>query len=219
MTAARWLARARLFALLLLAVAGGSAARAQSSDAWRPLFDGKTLTNWESTKFGGEGPVKVENGQIILEAGKSMTGITWTGAALPTTNYEIALQAMRVEGRDFFAGVTFPVGDSFCSLILGGWGGTVCGISSLDGEDAAHNETRKLHRLNNKRWYKIRLRVLPDKLMAWLDDEKIIDVSTKGKEISVRQDIDQSKPFGLASWQTTAAIRDIKIRKVGEGEK
>ena len=42
-----------------------------SDQGWQPLFDGKTLTNWQSTKFGGEGAVKVENGQIILDAGRA----------------------------------------------------------------------------------------------------------------------------------------------------
>src|ERR1043165_7580275 len=84
---------------------------AQRDAGWQPLFDG-TLTNWQPSKFNAEGAVKVEDGRIVLDTGKSMTGITWAGAALPTTNYENALQAMRVEGRDFFAGVTFPVGDS-----------------------------------------------------------------------------------------------------------
>ena len=120
-------------------------ARAQGTkpaDAgWQALFDGKTLGSWQPSKFGGDGGVRVDNGQIILETGKPFTGITWAGPELPTTNYEIALQAMRVEGRDFFAGVTFPVGDSSCSLILGGWGGTVIGLSSVNSEDASQNET------------------------------------------------------------------------------
>src|SRR5258706_6796798 len=124
---------ARLFALSAWVVLGTLAGADQSQPgkeaepAWQPLFDGKTLTSGQSTKFIGEGAVKVENGQIILEAGRNLTGITWAGPDLPATNYEIALEAMRVEGHDFFAGVTFPVADSFCSLILGGWGGTVVG--------------------------------------------------------------------------------------------
>ena len=123
---------------------------------WKPLFDGKTLTNWQPTKFVGEGAVKVENGQIILEAGKDLTGITWTGEKPPDRNYELTLQAMRVEGRDFFAGVTFPVGDSFCSLILGGWGGTVVGLSSINGMDASENETSQSIEFTSGRWYTIR---------------------------------------------------------------
>ena len=62
------------------------------------LFDGKTLTNWKSTPFGGEGAVNVEDGQIVLFAGGDMTGVTWAGPALPTTGYELALQAMSEAG-------------------------------------------------------------------------------------------------------------------------
>src|SRR5918999_5730658 len=130
-----------LVVLGVLTAADGAQTGRAADPAWEPLFDGKTLTNWQSTKFIGEGPVKVENGQIILESGNDLTGITWTGPKLPTTNYEIALEAMRVEGSDFFAGVTFPVADSFCSLILGGWGGQVIGLSSIGGMDASENET------------------------------------------------------------------------------
>lgn len=130
--------------LLVFATSSVSAqapAPKSTEPGWQPLFDGKTLANWQTTKFAGDGGVTVENGQIILGTGRPLTGITWAGAELPTTNYEVALEAMRVEGRDFFAGVTFPVADSFCSLILGGWGGTVIGLSSINGMDASENET------------------------------------------------------------------------------
>ena len=81
----------------LTAMPSSALAQAAPAPTWQPLFDGKTLSNWQSTKFGGEGAVKVENGQIVLEAGTTLSGITWSGPELPTTNYEIALQAMRVE--------------------------------------------------------------------------------------------------------------------------
>src|SRR3954471_16574113 len=68
--------------------------------AEEPLFDGKTLTNWRPSKFFGQGEVTSENGEIVLAAGKDLTGITWSGPALPTTNYELTLQARRLEGRD-----------------------------------------------------------------------------------------------------------------------
>ena len=58
-----------------------------------------------------------------------MTGITWTNE-VPTNNYEISLEAMRVEGSDFFCALTFPVGNDPCSFIVGGWGGGVVGLSS-----------------------------------------------------------------------------------------
>ena len=48
----------------------------------------------------------MEDGAIVL--GKvDLTGITGTGE-FPKFNYELQMEAMRVEGSDFFAGITFP---------------------------------------------------------------------------------------------------------------
>jgi len=200
--------------LVLLSLGAAALAQTGSEQAWRPLFDGTTLTNWQSTKFVGEGAVTVENGQIILEAGRSLTGITWSGPELPTTNYEIALQAMRVEGSDFFAGVTFPVADSFCSLILGGWGGTVVGLSSINGMDASENETSQSVQFESGRWYSIRIRVTPATIEAWLDERQIINQSLKGNKIGTRFEVEPSQPLGVASWQTKAALRDLRLRRL-----
>ncbi len=176
------------------------------------LFDGTTLTGWRESDFAGHGEVKVKDGKIILGMGV-MTGITWTGD-IPRMNYEVSLEAMRVEGSDFFCGLTFPVGTNPCSLIVGGWGGGVVGLSSLDGEDAANNETTKYMSFENGRWYSIRLRILPEKIQAWIDNEKLVDVSTKERRISIRFEVEPSVPFGIASWSTAAALRNISIRRL-----
>jgi hypothetical protein len=181
---------------------------------WQPLFDGKTLASWESSKFTGEGAIKVENGQIVLETGRTLTGITWTGPELPRTNYEIALQAMRVDGRDFFAGVTFPVADSFCSLILGGWGGTVIGLSSVNSEDASQNQTSQSMDFESNRWYNVRIRVTPAKIEVWLDEKQIISQDLKDNKITIRIEMEPSKPLGIASYKTKAALRDIRLRRL-----
>lgn len=208
----------RCVAIVLLMTSLGAVDHAQTGTtkepAWQALFDGKTLANWQPTKFTGAGAVKVENGQVILEAGGALTGITWAGPELPTTNYEIALQAMRVEGRDFFAGLTFPVADSFCSLILGGWGGTVIGLSSINGVDASENETSQSIDFESGRWYNIRIRVTPAKIEAWLDDRQIISQDLKGNKISTRVEVDLSQPLGVASWRTKSALRDFRLRRL-----
>jgi hypothetical protein len=188
--------------------------RAPDTSAWQPLFDGKTLANWRSTKFIGEGAVRVENGEIILEAGRDLTGVTWTGPELPATNYELALQARRVEGSDFFAGVTFPVADSFCSLILGGWGGQVVGLSSINGMDASENQTSQSVDFELGRWYAIRIRVTPAKIEAWLDERQIINQDLKGNKVDTRLEVDPSRPLGVASWRTKSALRDIRLRRL-----
>jgi hypothetical protein len=180
------------------------------------LFDGKTLGQWKITDFGGQGEVYVKDGSIYLEMGNDLTGINWTGP-LVRMNYEINLEAMRVNGSDFFCGLTFPVGDNCCSLILGGWGGQVCGLSNIDYYDAANNETTRIISFENGKWYHVRLRVTPGKIEASLDDEKLVDIETAGRHIDTRAEVDLSKPLGIASWRTTAAIRNIVLTKLDSG--
>jgi hypothetical protein len=183
-------------------------------EGWQSMFDGQTPAGWSTTPFAGHGEVKIEFGLILLNMGDPFTGINWTND-FPKVNYEIALDAMRVSGSDFFCGLTVPVRDSFCSLIAGGWGGALVGISSLNRMDASENETTKYLTFEQYHWYRIRLRVTEKKIEAWIDTDKLVDVDISDKQISVRPgDIEMSKPLGLACWQTTAAYREIKWRAV-----
>lgn len=192
-----------------------ASAQSTSGTEWQPLFDGKTLANWQPTKFGGEGRVTVEDGRIVLGMGVAdLTGITWAGPKLPTTNYELALQAIRLEGSDFFAGITFPVGDSFCSLILGGWGGTVVGLSNIDAMDASENETSQTINFEERRWYDVRIRVTPAKIQAWLDERPIIDQIITDRRVDTRAEVEPSEPLGVAAWRTKSAVRNIRLRRL-----
>jgi hypothetical protein len=181
---------------------------------WRPLFDGKTLANWKTAEFGAHGDPFVKDGAIVLPVGDPMTGVTWAGAPIPRLDYEITYECQRLDGSDFFGTLTFPVRNSFASLVVGGWGGGVCGISSLDGDDAARNSTTTYKNFENNRWYKMRLRVTHNRLEAWLENEQIVNVDTGGKIISTRSEVDHNKPLGFSSYQSTAAIRNIRIRNV-----
>ena len=187
---------------------------------WKSLFDGKELGKWKSTDFGGQGDVKVEKGELILETGEPLTGVTWQKKdELPTDNFEITLEAMKLKGDDFFCGLTFPVRKSHCSLICGGWGGGLVGISSINNFDASENETTKYQEFKKDKWYKIRVRVADDKIRAWIDDDQFVDVDLKDKKISTRFEVDLSQPLGISAYRTKAALRNIKIRKVEPGEK
>ena len=205
--------------MLLAALSSGSRALAADQQAAATsLFDGKSLGDWEKTAFGGEGDVEVKNGRIVMHTGNPMTGVTWTGK-YPKMNYEISLQAMRVDGSDFFCGLTFPVGDSPCSFIVGGWGGGVVGLSSLNGSDASENETTRYQEFESDRWYTIRVRVTVDKIEAWIDKRQMVDVDTEGMQISIRPEVELSRPLGVSCYMTTAALRDIKLRRLDEAKK
>jgi hypothetical protein len=213
--------RTALTALTLLLATISLRAAAEddrSKSAWKDLFDGKTLKDWKQSGYGGD-ETTVEDGKLVIPSAERLAGITYTGDAVPKINYEVELEARRVEGSDFFVGLTFPVNDSHASLILGGWGGSVCGISSLDDEDANDNATRKIQRFKKGQWYKVRLRVEPKRLQAWLDDQPLIDVDTTGKKVDIRPEIGASKPFGLASFATTAEIKSIRVRALDEAKK
>lgn len=182
---------------------------------WTPLFNGRNLENWAVTDFGGHGPVTVENGEIHIGAGDELSGITWTNGTLPKTGYEISLETEKVQGGDFFCGLTFPVAESSCSLILGGWGGGVIGLSSLDDEDASENETTKYMNFPANRWYAVKLRVTPARIQAWIDADKVVDVLLDGKKVSLRPgSIFMSAPLGIATYETSSAIRNFQIRLI-----
>jgi hypothetical protein len=183
-------------------------------EGWELMFDGKSLAGWRETAFAGHGEVRCESGAVILNMGDPFTGINWTNP-FPKMDYEIALDAMRVMGSDFFCGLTVPVGTNFCSLIVGGWGGSLVGISSLDGMDASENETTKYVNFETGRWYRIRLRVTAKRIEAWIDNDKLVNVTTVDRRISVRPgEIEMSEPMGVAAWQTTAALREMRFRQV-----
>jgi hypothetical protein len=210
--------RRHFLSLLGAGLAAGSASRLHAADAtepaWKSLFDGKTLEGWKITDFSGRADVKVEDGKIILEPGNDLTGITYAGEP-PKMNYEVSLEATRLSGDDFFCGLTFPVGDACVTYVLGGWGGGVAGISSINGMDASENDTTKFLKFDTNKWYRVRVRVTPKVLEAFLDDESMAKVELQDKKLGMRAgEIELSQPFGIASFRTKAALREIKLRKL-----
>jgi hypothetical protein len=189
------------------------AAFAQSkSGEWQSMFDGKTLQGWRETAFTGHGKVRLDNGRIVLGPGAPMTGVTFT-SEFPKSNYEVRFEAARIDGNDFFASLTFPVGDAFCTWVMGGWGGDIVGLSSLDGWDASDNETRSYFDFEKGRWYAFRLQVTPSRITGWIDDKQIVSVEITGRKIGLRPgEIQLSAPFGFASYGTTGALRKIDYR-------
>jgi hypothetical protein len=178
-------------------------------------LEGKTLSGWKKTDFGGRGEISVTNEVIKIGMGAELSGINWTNAAvLPKINYEIELDAMKLEGSDFFCGLTIPFSNSFCTFVVGGWGGGIVGISSVNGADASENDTTRNLYFERNRWYHIRVQVTPQKIVAWIDQDKVVDLEIDGRKISMRGgDIERSVPLGIATWQTSAGIKNIRLKK------
>jgi hypothetical protein len=182
---------------------------------WKPLFDGKSLAGWKVTDFGGEGEVTVDNGQILMRMGQPLTGITWKdGDAIPKDNFEVSLQAMKRKGDDFFCALTFPVRDSHATFVMGGWAGTVVGLSSINGSDASENETTQYEKFDQNKWYTVRVRVADGKVECWIDDKQMVEVELAGKRISTRIEVDPNKPLGICCYNTESALKDIRLRRV-----
>jgi hypothetical protein len=180
-----------------------------------PLFDGKTLDGWKAAGFHKEGKLEVKDGCLRLSAGQPMSGLTLTDASkIPGDRWELEFEARKDDGRDFFVGLTFPLGKSHASLILGGWGGEVCGLSSIDGSDASENETNSHRPFEKGKWYKVKLRVDGAKVKAWVDGEELFDVDTEGRSVNIRIEVAQSRPLGLSTYRTAASYRKIVIRKL-----
>ena len=202
---------------ILLAAVVATAGNAPA-DEWKPLFDGKQLGRWEVVgkfDFRNHGEVEVADGRMVLRAGNPGTAVRLKGD-FPKNDYEVELEAMRVDGEDFFCGMTFPVGDDALTLILGGWGGQVTGLSCLDGEPAAENITVGFREFENGRWYAVRLRVTRQKVEAWVDKDKIVDCDLEDRELSIWFEPETVLPLSIVTWRTTGAVRNIRLREFGE---
>lgn len=209
--------------------AGKVVSKAPESSAFRPLSD-----NWEAASFGGDGAIefktvevkanpkedaktkdsKTSKTQLIeMAMGDPLTGLRWTGP-LTRDHYELRLQARRVEGFDFFVAVTFPVGEEHCSLVVGGWGGGILGISSIDGNDAANNETTQFKDFKTGQWYAFRIRVEKESVKCWIDEEEWVNVNRDNHSFDIRIEMDPCLPLGIANFQCVSEIKGVEIRKL-----
>jgi hypothetical protein len=181
------------------------------------LFNGRDLSGWKIAPFSDSGAVNVvSNGIVSCGIGDPFTGIAYTNTP-PIMNYELSLEAMRTEGSDFFIALTLPVETNFCTVIIGGWSGCLCGVSSVDYADASENQWSEALSLENNRWYVLRVRVTPGVLQVFLNNDlyKARIEFMDSKRLSLRPgDIDKTKPLGLATYRTRALWRSFTLTPI-----
>ena len=201
------------FTLILAAVTSAGTAEPTR------LFNGHDLAGWKIADLFGGGKVDVlPDGTVECGFGNPMTGIAFTNTP-PRMNYELSLQAVRVQGSDFFVALTLPIETNYCTIIIGGWGGGLCGISSVDYLDASENQWSENITFENERWYTLRVRVTPGVLQVFLD-ETLYTARVEGppSRFSLRSgsDIDKTGPLGLATYRTKARWRNFTLTPVTE---
>ncbi|HDP35886.1 MAG TPA: hypothetical protein ENN29_12350 [Candidatus Hydrogenedentes bacterium] len=171
------------------------------------------MPHWKVADFAGRAEVRVLDDILVIEQGNDMTGIVCAQEP-PLCNYEIMLDAMRLSGGDFFCGLTAPYKNTCFSLIVGGWGGTCVGISSIDWLDAYHNETAVFRSFDDHRWYRIRLRVTDGAIQAWIDGKETVTLDVADRDLDIRWEMAPTTPLGVATWRTTGAIKNFSIRRI-----
>jgi hypothetical protein len=161
-------------------------------------------------------------GVLLLGPSETLSVVKYEGKQpLLVNDYEISWEGMRLEGSDFFAALTFPVGtkEQCATFVTGGWGGWVTGVSSLQDLFANENETTGSTEFKQGRWYAFTLQVNKDCLRALIDETEIFKVSLIGKKISMHpSEIRKSMPLGFATFSTKGAIRNVRIRPLKPGE-
>lgn len=174
------------------------------------------LRGWliaERYDFSDRGEVHCDGKVLSMGAGSPATGLSYQGP-LPSDTYRLTWQARRTKGSDFFSGVTFPIRGSFATLIVGGWGGGVVGVSNIDNMSAVENESTQYLEFENDRWYRFELTVGKKTLAFKIDDEVYFDLKHDTHKYSVWWEQEQMTPLGIANWHTASEIKELQITAI-----
>lgn len=177
------------------------------------LFNGKILDNWEIIDFSLQSSIHIEKDSIIFKRSNATRGIKWL-RDIPAINYEVTLEVMRMEGIDLFCGLTFPIYEDVMTLVIGDYGGSVVGLSCIDGVYALNNETCIMRSFQDNHWYHIRLRVTDKAVLAWIDGKEMVHFLLEDHELSLLSKFAFFYPFGIACGRTKTALRNIQVRTI-----
>ena len=196
------------------------------SETWLSLFDGdEAMAGWMVPVYGGDGDVEVREGTIVIGRGEMMTGIRYE-KDFPAINYEIRYEARRTQGYDFFAACTFPVKETYCTFINGGWGGGTVGLSSVNGYDASENATSSFFSFKGNTWYRFRIQVTEEMIQVWItpqdkegnweEEKSVVELELENRKLSTRYEMEKYKPLGFCTWSTEGQVRNIEYREMGK---
>ena len=132
-------------------------------------------------------------------------------------DYEVAFEAKRTKGGNNFASTMFPVGSEHVCLSVAGWDGRVVALHWVDGKPGVDNITTRRMDFENGRWYAVRVRVTKEKVQAWIDSDRMIDIARAGHKFTLDGPTAVLKPFGLSTAYSTGVLRNIRLRRIEPG--
>ncbi|MFP6874996.1 MAG: family 16 glycoside hydrolase [Verrucomicrobiales bacterium] len=185
---------------------------------WRELFDGKSLAGWQRLGFDDSGGrIEVREGKLLFTRGDPLTAMVISDRSFtpPAREYEIIVRARKMDGRDFFCALTFPVPEksACCTFVAGGWGGGVTGLSNIDHLDANRNTTRSVVHYETGQWYDLRIEIRSGRIRCWVDERIVVNSLIADKIVSMRPGaIEQCQPLGIASFATSAQFESLRLR-------
>lgn len=150
------------------------------------------------------GDWRVEKDELVQAAIKPDVRLffgdpTWTDCI-------IELEAKRTDGHEgFLVAVRASDPENFYWVNFGGWGNQHHGVEVETKGQRRLALPLKPGRVENDRWYRIRLAVIGKELKAFLDDELIFEVPL---------DEHPRGGMGLASWNTANRFRNIRVRQI-----
>lgn len=158
----------------------------------------------------GAGQWQVEDG--ALQQLSRAQNVTTTFGDQNWTDYEYSLQARKLGGAEGFL-IPFRVTSErdFYWLNLGGWNNTEHAIEGADGGPKRTVGSRIPGRIEEGRWYDLRIRVEDDHVVAWVDGEKLFDQSLGGDQTAKGR-------VGVGTWATSAEYRNLKVTDLDGNE-
>jgi hypothetical protein len=188
----------------------------RDANGWEIIWNGKDLTGWEVVAA-PDREVDPCGGQLDFIASPHSTDILWKYDVFPTVDYEVKLEAKRVTGNGAFCHMVFPVKTRHCILVIGGQPeggegeeGKIVGLDRVNDLKLVdpNNETQKTMHFERNRWYQVHLRVTREKVVVLIDGKEVINVAAHKLKLPDRWEF--LEPFGLGTWQTKGAMREIK---------
>lgn len=151
----------------------------------------------------GRGVWRIENNELIQEVTEPDIRLTFGDP--DWSDYEFSLEAQKISGNEGFL-VLFRVKSDrdYYWLNIGGWGNTSTALErSVENRRRAISSFRPI-RVEQGRWYKVRIRCEGKRIQAWLDGELILDFNDDDNAHLTGR-------VGVGTWLTSAKFRNIKV--------